>query len=247
VRIPTWFILVLLVLTPTCFGQSPSRVAPPQTTSGTGFIGEPYSGRETTVTVHTLADGSTTTQTFVQLVWRDSQGRTRREILRHNPEGGEYRSIIVTDPVAGMYVKWTTGYEPDPRQVTLWTLSRALTAQAPIPSSAPSSGKAEATSTPGFQREALPPQNINGVYAEGTRTTRTIALDEESSHRVIQVTNELWQSPELKIIVRQVIADPRTGTTTTELTDVLREDPNPELFKAPAGYAVVDHRAQLRR
>jgi hypothetical protein len=196
--------------------------------------------------VHTLADGSTTTQTFVQLVWRDSQGRTRREILRHNPEGGEYRSIIVTDPVAGMYVKWTTGYEPDPRVVTLWSLSRALTAQAPIPSSVPPA-KTVAASTPGFQREVLPPQNINGVYAEGTRTTRTIALDEESSHRVIQVINEVWVSPDLKIIVRHVSDDPRTGTTTTELTDVVREDPNPDLFRAPAGYTVVDHRTQPRR
>jgi len=60
------------------------------------------------------------------------------------------------------------------------------------------------------------------------------------------VTSETWTSPELRITVRLVKDDPRTGKVTTELTNIDRSDPAPSLFKPPVGYAVVDNMDVLR-
>jgi hypothetical protein len=241
-RIAFGWTAVLLAFASAVFAQPPQQ--PLQTTSGTGFAGAPYSGRETTVTVRTLADGTTTTETFVQLLWRDAEGRTRREMIRHTPSGAEYRSVIVTDPVGGFFLKWTIDDEAARRVMQIWPMAAAQKATATLPSNSPP--PARPASTPAFRREVLPPQEINGVYAEGTRTVRTVRLEEESSNRVIEVSNELWISPDLKIIVRHILDDPRAGKTTTELTDVLRDGPDPALFQAPEGYAVLDHRLKTR-
>jgi hypothetical protein len=54
------------------------------------------------------------------------------------------------------------------------------------------------------------------------------------------VTSETWTSPDLKITVRQITDDPRSGKVTTELTNITRTDPDPALFQAPEGYTVRD-------
>jgi hypothetical protein len=246
-RIALWSVALLVALTHVSFAQSRPEPVPLQTMSGTGFTGAPYSCKETTVKVQTLTDGTTTTETSVELLWRDAEGRTRRHIIRHADSGAEYGSIIITDPVAGIYLKWTTGDEATRRVVSIWPVTPAQRVTAPPPSGpASTSNPSPTSSTPDFQKEVLTPQDINGVYAEGTRTTRTIRLEGESSGRVIQVTNELWISPDLRIIMRHIHGDPRSGTVTTNVTDMVRGDPNPSLFLAPQGYEVEDHRAQNR-
>jgi hypothetical protein len=244
-HIASWSIAVLLTFAPVSPARQTPEPAPPQTTSGTGFTIAPYSGKETTVTVRMLTDGTTAKQTSVQLLWRDAEGRTRRELIQHTISGAEYRSIVVTDPVAEVYVKWEIGNPNARRVVSIWPITPALRATTPAPSSSP--GDAATVSRPDFQKETLTPQYINGVYAEGTRTTRTVRLEEDNGGRLIKVTNELWISPDLKIIVRHVMDDPRSGISTTDVTDVVRGDPDPALFQAPEGYAVVDHAVQNSR
>jgi hypothetical protein len=186
----------------------------------------------------TLTDGTRTTETFVELLWRDAEGRTRRELIRHTDSGVEYRSIIITDPVGGMYLKWDDNEETSRRVVGIWPLpyNQRVTA----PPSPVNQGKAE--TRPNFRNEILTPQEINGVYSVGSRWTRTFRLEGEISNRVITVTNELWISPDLRIIARHIHDDPRTGKETTDVTDVVRGDPDTALFQAPEGYTVVDHR-----
>ncbi len=248
-RIAPWSVAVLLIVAPACivqapvsFGQSAPAV-PLQTTSGTGFSGAPYSGRQTTVKEKMLTDGTKTTETFVELLWRDAEGRTRREMIRHIDSGAEYRSIIITDPVGGVYLKWDDNEEAARRVVGIWPVTPAQRVTAPP--SPVNQGRPE--TRPDFWNEILTPQEINGVYAVGSRWNRTIHMEGESSNRVIEVTNELWISPDLRIIVRHIHDDPQSGKETTDLTDVVRGDPDPALFQAPEGYAVVDHRSQKPR
>jgi len=40
----------------------------------------------------------------------------------------------------------------------------------------------------------------------------------------------------LMVLVKSVNDDPRFGTSTYELTDVKRNDPDPGLFKLPGGF-----------
>jgi len=252
VRIAPLSITVLLALTQVSYAQTAPGMPengvrrpaiPLQTTSGAGFTGAPYSGRVTTVKEQTLNDGTTATETFVELIWRDAEGRTRREMVRYGDSGAEYRSIIITDPVGGVYLKWDDNEEAARRVVGIWPLPSNQRVTAP-PSSV---NQGKPVTRPDFRNEILTPQEINGVYAEGSRSTRTLRLEGESSNRVITVTNELWISPDLRIIMRLIHDDPRAGKEDTEVTEVVRGDPDPALFQVPEGYAVVDHGRQKPR
>jgi hypothetical protein len=235
-------IAVLLALAPVCLAQSAPAALPLQTTSGTGFTGAPYSGKQTTIKTQTLTDGSTTTETSVELLWRDAGGRTRREIIHHTDSGEEYRSVIITDPVGGVYLKWTVGLPSARKSMHIWPVTPAQRVTAPPPAHQPPANPGPTAAPPGYEREILTPQEINGVYAEGSRWVRSIRLTEESNKRAIEVSNELWISPDLRIIVRHLHDDPRSGKEDTEVTDVVRGDPDPSLFQPPQGYEVVDHR-----
>ena len=244
-RLASWPIAVLLTFTSASFAQPTHQLIPLQTTSGTGFTGAPYSGKETTVKTQTLTDGSKTTTTSVEYIWRDAEGRTRRDLIRHDDSGEQFRDVIITDPVGGVYLKWVEGNPSASQVVSVWPVTRAQRMTAPTSSAPPTPSNPSAmASTPNYRREALTPQYMNGVYSEGTRSTQTIHLEGESSNRVIEVTNELWISPDLRIIVRHLHDDPRSGRVITDVTDVVRGDSEPTLFQPPAGYDVVDHRAQ---
>jgi hypothetical protein len=81
---------------------------------------------------------------------------------------------------------------------------------------------------------------MNGVEAKGTRTTRVIPAGREGNDQPITVVHENWISPELRITVMSINDDPRTGTSTMELTDIERGEPDAGLFQVPEGYTVKD-------
>ena len=95
-------------------------------------------------------------------------------------------------------------------------------------------------SQPKSQREQLGGKTIAGVYAEGIRMSRTIPEGAEGNDRPMTTVTETWRSPELKITLLSVNSDPRSGTRTTEVTDLDRAEPDPSVFQVPEGYAVKD-------
>jgi hypothetical protein len=72
----------------------------------------------------------------------------------------------------------------------------------------------------------------------GTRVTMTIPEGVEGNDRPITTVNETWRSPELNILLLSVREDPRTGTRTTEVTDLDRGEPDASVFQVPEGYTV---------
>lgn len=54
----------------------------------------------------------------------------------------------------------------------------------------------------------------------------------------IQIVHETWVSDDLKVPVMVKHSDPRSGTSTTQLTNVVRAEPDASLFTVPAGYTV---------
>jgi hypothetical protein len=87
-------------------------------------------------------------------------------------------------------------------------------------------------------RETLGKQTIEGVEAEGTRVTFTIAAGKIGNERPIVTVNERWYSPELQAVVMTKNSDPRMGETTYRLTNIVRSEPDPALFQVPADYTV---------
>jgi hypothetical protein len=94
------------------------------------------------------------------------------------------------------------------------------------------------TSDAEVNQEQLGTQTIEGVAAEGTRTTFTIAAGKIGNDRPIVTVNERWYSQELQTVVLSKNSDPRMGETTYRLTNIDRSEPDPSLFQVPADYTV---------
>jgi hypothetical protein len=71
--------------------------------------GAPYSGEAVTETLQVLGDGNRISRRSVSRIYRDSEGRTRRETLSQT---GDVVNVSISDPVAG------TQYVLDPRNKT---------------------------------------------------------------------------------------------------------------------------------
>jgi hypothetical protein len=97
-----------------------------------------------------------------------------------------------------------------------------------------------AQGAPAVKTESLGRREIEGVMAEGTRTTITIPAGAIGNERALESTSERWFSPDLRIVILSDSVDPRFGKTTYQLTRIIREEPGSELFEVPAGYRVVD-------
>jgi hypothetical protein len=94
--------------------------------------------------------------------------------------------------------------------------------------------------------EQLGQQSIQGVLATGIRVTTTIPTGKVGNDRPIVVVHEEWRSPELKILVKTIDKDPRTGEQTMELQGLVRTDPDAALFQVPPGYTIRDMAQMLK-
>jgi hypothetical protein len=94
-------------------------------------------------------------------------------------------------------------------------------------------------------KEQLGKQLIEGVEAEGTRSTITIPAGDIGNERPIEIVTERWYSPELQLVVMSRHSDPRNGETTYKLTNISRADPAKSLFEVPAGFTVKDMQMAL--
>jgi hypothetical protein len=104
----------------------------------------------------------------------------------------------------------------------------------------PGGGEAPAT-------ESLGTRMIEGVQAEGTRTTITIPAGQIGNERPIETVSETWFSPELKMDVMTKRNDPRFGETTFQLNNIQRIEPLMSLFQPPADYTLVEEPAPFGR
>jgi hypothetical protein len=95
--------------------------------------------------------------------------------------------------------------------------------------------------------ESLGKQSIEGVEAEGTRTTITIQAGAIGNERAINIVSERWYSPELQIVVMTKHSDPRFGETGFRLTNINRSEPARTLFEVPSDYTLKTEQAPMRR
>lgn len=88
--------------------------------------------------------------------------------------------------------------------------------------------------------ESLGVQNIEGIAAEGTRTTTTISAGAVGNERAIEIVYEKWFSKDLQMMVRSRHNDPRFGEQTYRLTNISRREPSTTLFSPPADYRIIE-------
>jgi hypothetical protein len=89
--------------------------------------------------------------------------------------------------------------------------------------------------------EMLGKRVVEGVEAEGIRTTVTIPAGEIGNTLPINVVDESWYSRELQVPVMTRHHDPRSGDNVFRLTKINRSEPGRSLFEVPAGYTIVEN------
>lgn len=248
--------------------------------------GAPYSAESITESIQTLSDGNRIVNKMTSTVYRDSEGRTRREqtlkglgVIGASEE--PLQMIFINDPVTGVT------YSLDSRTRTAHksgSFSFTFTGKPGAPGAdgqrfefkmaapggappaggsiimSPPLGAAPIAGTRGVQiaesaasayvfrtkpgpnanevKQDLGKQIIEGVEAEGTRTTVTIPAGEIGNERAIEIVSERWYSPELQLVVMTRHSDPRTGETTYKLTNINRTEPAKTLFEVPSDYTI---------
>jgi hypothetical protein len=91
---------------------------------------------------------------------------------------------------------------------------------------------------PNAKTESLGSKAIESISVIGTKTTNTIPAGTIGNDKDIVITRETWYSPDLKLVVQSTQSDPRFGETTYSLTNIQRNEPDPNLFQVPAGYSI---------
>jgi hypothetical protein len=229
---------------------------------GGAVIGVPYSAEQVTEHVQTLSDGTHISQPSPKVMfYRDSQGRTRIERTFPLPPGVSAAEIAVpsfieiSDPVSGVHytleprnhmarkMSFPTA-PPPPSASNSATASapsgRVLPRTIPAPPVSASDGQ---TQRPQFSHESLGTETVEGILAEGSRTTVVYPTGAMGNDRPITTVSETWMSPELKVVVLSKNSDPRNGESTTRLTNISRAEPDPSLFQIPSDYEIVDAQA----
>jgi hypothetical protein len=234
---------------------------------GKSVKGAPYSAEAITEFTQMLGDGNRLHHKTRALLFRDSEGRTRREqaiapqdALAADTEGS--KSIFINDPVAKV------SYVVLPAEKTV----RKLQTTVQIDVDDAEAGEDEAifmmhsqSGAPGDQlihtdqeidvkhvlplgepqKESLGTQTIEGVAAEGTRVSHTIPAGKIGNDLPITMVTETWYSKELGTVVMSKTSDPRMGDTVYRLTNISRNEPSRALFEIPADYQVEEGKREI--
>lgn len=223
----------------------------------------PYSAVEVTETTQVLGDGTRIHRETQTTVYRDSEGRVRRE----TPD-----RITIWDPVAN------TSYTLDPREKIArklplglefrvqsgggWYASvtgpasggppplvsepprgeRGARGQVTVRSGARAGGARVPGLRAGSKTESLGKELVEGVPSDGTRITSNIETGAIGNDRPIQITTESWYSSELQTQIKSVHSDPRTGEEVFRLSNVSRVEPPSNLFQVPADYEMIERK-----
>jgi hypothetical protein len=92
--------------------------------------------------------------------------------------------------------------------------------------------------------EALGSRQMSDVETTGRRVTSVVSVGVLGNDKPIEIVDERWESPELKLLIYSRFSNSRTADIEYLLTNIRRLEPPAELFEVPADYTlwtVVDH------
>jgi len=207
---------------------------------GKVVTGAPFSAVAVSETTQTLADGNHITRKTQTNVFRDSQGRIRKEItltgfgpLATSEQPKSF--VVINDPVARV----TFMLHPDHKTAEKIEKSFARM-NGPMNQAMRDKKEFQQGENAGanLKREDLGTQTIGGVTAQGTRVTKTIPAGQIGNEKPITIVDEVWYSNDLQTTVMSKRSDPWSGETTYSLTNIRRAEPDAALFAVPSDYSV---------
>ncbi len=191
---------------------------------------QPFSAKTVIEETRRLFDGTTAKNERSGAIYRDSQGRTRREQPLEVVAGvritGSDRQIVRLIFINDF---------PGRSQYSL-DQNNKIARKSPIWSNRwpfPEEGSEDKAKT-----ESLGTKVIEGIKAEGTRVTFEIPTGQIGNEKPLLVITERWFSPELQIVILSRHVDPIAGEHVFRLVDISRQEPAADLFRIPAGYRI---------
>jgi hypothetical protein len=212
---------------------------------GKVVTGAPFTAVAVSETIQTLADGNHITRKTQTNLFRDSEGRFRKEVTL--PAIGPLATlgqpnifVFIKDPVAG------TNFilHPD--------VKIAEKMEAPASKMNTMKGniqyqQQQAIAEGSMEKEDLGTQTMAGLSAQGTRITHTISPGQMGNEKAMTVVFEQWYSNDLQMVVMSKRSDPRFGDTTYTVTNIQRSEPAASLFTVPSDYTVTAGKNKMYR
>lgn len=213
--------------------QQPSQGIPPQGQAAAvngitipDIPGAPFSATVVLELQHYRPDGSTQVRRTINLIARDSDGRTHNETRRLMPEyfhgSPQLLSVHLSDPLTRI----STLYDP-----ALHIARQQLV---------PKQTKTDSSPNPLMHIQDLGTTALNGLPAKGTRHTHTISAAASGTGSPVEIEDEDWYSEDLRLNLLVRHSDPRIGVLTIGVSGLKREEPPASMFQVPADYQILD-------
>jgi hypothetical protein len=211
----------------------------------------PYSADAVTETTQALTDGNRIVQRTTQKLYRDSDGRERREesllAVGALAQPDASHVITISDPVENVSYSLNASDRTARKSPRFGALLNTVLNDAARRVTLYSSSFGEllfdtGAAVPGTSqpaKEDLGMKSIEGVNAHGTRSTQTIPAGKIGNQLPINIVDEVWFSPDLQMNVMTSHNDPRSGETVYKLSNIVRANPPMSLFEPPPDYTVI--------
>jgi hypothetical protein len=191
--------------------------------------GLPFSATAIIENRQIMQDGTVAESRNLNLIGRDSRGRTHGEMRARVPMSSKdtphLGEVTLYDPRTGTRTVCNTDTHIAVRTHTFMPVRMANTAPANVP---------------GVTVEDLGTSTVNNIDVRGTRRSVVIPAANNSTGAAITVVDEYWYSEDLHLDILLLHNDPRTGEQKIALINLQRAEPPPAFFEVPEGYKIVD-------
>lgn len=200
-------------------------------------------------------NGSQVVSRVTTLVYRDRDGRNRREQTIHatgqtagtSGTAATGQAIEIYDPVSGfgytLYPATRTAYrykKPADQQT-----AAAVWDKVPQTIEITSSDKGSDNQTTQYKLdppriEALGNRTIKGAQAIGKRFTLKIPMNAVGNPLETETVHEVWYAPQLKMLIQSSTKNPHQGEHTFQMTSLSQTEPSASLFRVPSDYKIIE-------
>lgn len=193
------------------------------------------------------------------LVYRDRDGRTRREQRIQGAGTGQNGGATAANPAIEIYDP-VTGYGyilyPATRTAVRYkqpeSSQRAAGVWDKVPQEIEISSNDRYSNNQNKTYKIAPPQieilgsqQVHGVQAIGKRFIAKIPMNAIGNDLEVETAHEVWYAPSLKMLIKSSTRNPQAGEHTFQLTNISRVDQPASLFQIPADYRVIEMGAPL--
>lgn len=201
-------------------------------------------------------NGSSITSRVTIKIYRDSEGRIRREVITYPGSASSGSSqttasaaITIDDPV----LRFTYLFDQQTKTVQRYKLTNTHPQQGngfnDVVPRLVELLRNDDLQTGMVRKYRLDPPKLEplgrqqifpGVEAEGRRLTFKIPAGAIGNAAEAESTYEIWMARDLRMLVKSVTRNPLTGEHNLRLTSISRDEQPASLFEVPSGYTVQD-------